>query len=124
MPVDLGVVLQIYAATVSTVLVLACTALAWFLRTHVLSEVNKNSQFRQYAGGTGYNDDSGRLGDLATLSDDIDHLSDQMNSQHAETAEKLDYAIEYIRRTADAIEEDIQEPSRRWRADGQGDDDD
>ena len=117
MPVSLGTALQVYASVVTTLLLAGLGAFAWYIRVHVTNEVTKNSQFRQYAGGTSYGDDSGRLGDLQSLTDDIERLSEQMDAQHAETGKKVDYVITYCQRIADAIEQNIEEPQRRWHHD-------
>lgn len=114
MPVDLGTALQVYAALMTSVLVIGGTALAWYIRNHIVDEVEQNTQFRRYAGGTNYGEDDGQLGEILALERDIEQLGDQMDSQHEEVVARVDYAVTYCRRIARAVDADIPEPERTW----------
>lgn len=114
MPVDLGIALQAYAALMTTVVLLGGSALAWYIRNHLVEEVEKNTEFRRYAGGTSYTKDDGQLGEMRALESDITRLSEQMDSQHREVVQRVDYAITYCRRIARAVDADIPEPERKW----------
>jgi hypothetical protein len=115
MPIGLGTALQVVTAVLTTVVAVGGAALAWYIRNHIVDEVERNSEFRRYAGGTTYGEDDGKIGDVQTIERDMEHLSQQMDAQHEEVVGRVDYAITYCRRIARAVDADIPEPERTWQ---------
>jgi len=120
MPVETGVALQLYVAVLSTVVTLGGMALAWYFRTHVISQVKENSKHRRFAEGTDHERDIGQLGEMRKLEEDIGRLGQRMDSQHEEVVHRVDYAVEFCRRIAESVDKDVNEPRRGW----EGEDDD
>lgn len=110
----IGLLLQAFTALLVFLLGAVTTAIGWYMKTHVITEVNKNSEFRRYATGTTYEQDDGALQELHALIRELEDLSKRIESQHDEMSAKVDYVIKYTNRIADGVETDIEEPDRRW----------
>lgn len=115
---SLGLFIQLLTAILVFLLGIGGTAFAWYMKNHVISEVEKNSQFRRYAEGTTHHSDDGALGELELLVEELDDLNQQMNDQHGEVSRKVDYVITYCQRIAESVEADIEEPDQHWADSG------
>jgi hypothetical protein len=110
MQVSTGAVLQIITTLLVFVLTVIVSVIGWYIRRYIISEVEKNSQFRKWLAGTEFEADDGFIAELEAL-------HDEMSEQHVENRQKLEYTMRYVKRIAEAIEQNVDEPPRKWTGD-------
>lgn len=107
MSFGLEIILALISAIFSVVLAAVVSVFVWYFRKYVLSEIERNSEFRRYAGGVdAYENDGGKLETLA-------ELSEEMRDQHQDANRRLDFLVAYVRSMGDAIRQsgiEFEEP--------------
>lgn len=106
--VDPLFLLNVLTTVLLAFLSIAGTIASWYVRKYVLSEVEKNTQFRKWlAGADDIEQDEGVFIELQQM-----HA--EMKMQHEEAQEKLDYCILYLQRLSRVTDAEVQEPPRKW----------
>lgn len=103
----LPLILQILSTALLFVLSLLAGATVWYVRKHLIPDVEKNTEMRKYLMGTAFEKDTGEFDTLALR---LEQIEVERKQDHEEVKSWMNYLTNYVRNIADAVNGAQYEP--------------